>query len=198
MNASIKEFPDLSRKVSELDLPRMLDHASFSNPKTVISVILLSVDPNFLPNIDTIYNNPVFRCRSFHDFLRKGFDKTSCVLVTPPNRAECSSAHLENLLSARSRKPFEVIVHDDKAVNRSFDLIHNAINRIQKSVAMDSTVEHTARMIVKEKINKNDSRLSSTPEYRFTKELIQLKVLQQIEAEPEKFLKAAITKIKLS
>jgi hypothetical protein len=198
MNASIKEFPDLSQKVSELDLPGMLDRASSSNPKTEISIVLLSFDPKFSPGIDTICDNPVFRCPSFHDFLRQGFGQTACVLVTPRNRAECSVTHLEELLSARSRKPFEVIVHDGKADNKLFDLIHNAINRIQNSVAMDSTVEYSTRMIVKEEINENESRLSRTPEYRFTKELIQLKVLQQIEAEPENFLKAAITKIKLN
>ena len=196
MNASTKEFPTLSQRVSELDLTDLLDHASSSNPKTEISIILLSVDPKFLPSIDTIYDNPVVRCRSFHDFLRQGHHRTACVLVTPGNRAECSSTHLKDLLSARSSRPFEVIVHDNGNENLLIDLIHKAITRIQESIAIDSTVEYSTRMIVKEKLNDRGARLASTPEYQFTKELIQLKVLQQIETEPENFLKAAITKIK--
>jgi hypothetical protein len=89
-----------------------------------------------------------------------------------------------------------VIAHDGTTENDLIDLIHNAITRIQEFMAVDSTVEYSTQMIVKERLNESDSRLSSTPEYRFTKELIQLKVLQQIEAEPENFLKAAITNIK--
>ena len=196
MNASTKEFPTLSQRVSELDLTDLLDHASSSNPETEILIILLSVHSNFLPSIDTIYDNPVVRCRSFHDFLRLGHHKSACVLIAPENRAECSSTHLEDLLSARSSKPFEVIVHDSGNENLLIDLIHKAITRIQESITIDSTVEYSTRMVVKEKLPERDARLSSTPEYQFTKELIQLKVLQQIEAEPENFLKAAITKIK--
>ena len=196
MNASTQEFPTLSQRVSELDLTDLLDHASSSSPETEISIILLSVDPNFLPSIDAIYDHQVVRCRSFHDFLRVGHHKTACVLIAPGNRAECSSTHLKNLLSARSRIPFEVIVHDSGNENLLIDLIHKAITRIQESIAIDSTVECSTRMIVKEKLNDRGARLASTPEYQFTKELIQLKVLQQIETEPENFLKAAITKIK--
>jgi len=198
MNASTKEFPTLSQRVGGLDLPNLLDHASISNPRTEISIVLLSVDPKFLPNIDRSFDNPVLRCKSFHDFLRQGHHKAACVLVIPGERAECSTAHLEDLLSARTSKPFEVIVHDDTTDNDLIDLIHNAITRIQESVTVDSTVEYSTQMLVKERLNENDSRLSSTPEYQFTKELIQLKVLQQIEAEPENFLKAAIKKIKSS
>jgi hypothetical protein len=196
MNASTKEFPTLSQRVSELDLTNLLDHASISNPKTEISIVLLSVDPKFLPNIDRRYDNPVLRCKSFHDFLRQGHHKAACVLVTPGDRAECSSTHLEDLLSARTSKPFEVIVHDGTIDNNLTDLIHNAITRIQESLTVDSTVKYSTQMLVKERLNESDSRLSSTPEYQFTKELIQLKVLQQIKAEPENFLKAAIKKIK--
>ena len=198
MNASLKEYPTLSQRVSELNLANLLDHASFSNPKTEISIVLLSVDENFLPNIDRKYDNPVLRCKSFHDFLRQGHHKAACVLVTKGERAECSSTHLKDLLSARTSKPFEVIVYDGTTDDDLIDLIHNAITRIQEFMAVDSTVEYSTQMIVKERLNENDSRLSSTPEYQFTKELIQLKVLQQIEAEPENFLKAAITKIKSS
>ena len=198
MNASLKEFPTLSQRVSELDLANLLDHASLSNPKTEISIVLLSVDENFLPNIDRKYDNPVLRCKSFHDFLRQGHHKSACVLVTKGERAECSSTHLKDLLSARTSKPFEVIVYDGTTDDDLIDLIHNAITRIQEFMAVDSTVEYSTQMIVKERLNENDSRLSSTPEYQFTKELIQLKVLQQIETEPENFLKAAITKIKSS
>ena len=198
MNASLKEFPTLSQRVSELNLANLLDHASLSNPKTEISIVLLSVDENFLPNIDRKYDNPVLRCKSFHDFLRQGHHKTACVLVTQGERAECSSTHLKDLLSARTSKPFEVIVYDGTTDDDLIDLIHNAITRIQEFMAVDSTVEYSTQMIVKERLNENDSRLSSTPEYQFTKELIQLKVLQQIETEPENFLKAAITKIKSS
>jgi len=196
MNASTKEFPTLSQRVSELDLPNLLDHASISNPRTEISIVLLSVDPKFLPNIDRSFDNPVLRCKSFHDFLRQGHHKSACVLITQGERAECSSTHLEDLLSARTSKPFEVIAHDGTTENDLIDLIHNAITRIQEFMAVDSTVEYSTQMIVKERLNESDSRLSRTPEYRFTKELIQLKVLQQIEAEPENFLKAAITNIK--
>lgn len=196
MNASLKEFPTLSQRVSELDLSNLLDHASFSNPKTAISIVILSVDENFLPNIDRKYDNAVLRCKSFHDFLRQGHHKSACVLITQGERAECSSTHLEDLLSARTSKPFEVIAHDGTTENDLIDLIHNAITRIQEFMAVDSTVEYSTQMIVKERLNESDSRLSRTPEYRFTKELIQLKVLQQIEAEPENFLKAAITNIK--
>ena len=57
MNASIKEFPTLSQRVSELDLPNLLDHASISNPRTEISIVLLSVDPKFLPNIDRLWKH---------------------------------------------------------------------------------------------------------------------------------------------
>ena len=89
-----------------------------------------------------------------------------------------------------------MIVHDNGNENLLIDLIHKAITRIQESIAIDSTVEYSTRMIVKEKLNDRGARLASTPEYQFTKELIQLKVLQQIETEPENFLKAAITKIK--
>ena len=42
MNASTKEFPTLSQRVGELDLANLLDHASISNPKTEISIVLLS------------------------------------------------------------------------------------------------------------------------------------------------------------
>ena len=198
MNASLKEFPTLSQRVSELNLANLLDHASFSNPKTEISIVLLSVDENFLPNIDRKYDNPVLRCKSFHDFLRQGHHKAACVLVTQGERAECSSTQLKDLLSARTSKPFEVIVYDGTTDDDLIDLIHNAITRIQEFMVVDSTVEYSTQMIVKERLNENDSRLSSTPEYQFTKELIQLKVLQQIETEPENFLKAAITKIKSS
>jgi hypothetical protein len=196
MNASTKEFPTLSQRVGELDLANLLDHASISNPKTEISIVLLSVDPKFLPNIDRRYDNPVLSCKSFHDFLRRGHHKAACVLVTPGDRAECSSTHLEDLLSARTSKPFEVIVLDGNIDNDLTDLIHNAITRIQESLTVDSTVKYSTQMLVKERLNESDSRLSSTPEYQFTKELIQLKVLQQIKAEPENFLKAAIKKIK--
>ena len=91
-----------------------------------------------------------------------------------------------------------MIILDGTTDNDLIDLIHNAITRIQESLTVDSTVEYSTQMLVKERLNENDSRLSSTPEYQFTKELIQLKVLQQIEAEPENFLKAAIKKIKSS
>ena len=198
MNASLKEFPTLSQRVSELDISNLLDHASFSNPKTAISIVILSVDENFLPNIDRKYDNAVLRCKSFHDFLRQGHHKAACVLVTPGDRAECSSTHLEDLLSARTSKPFEVIVHDGTTDNDLIDLIHNAITRIQESVTVNSTVKYSTQMLVKERLNESDSRLSSTPGYQVTKELIKLKVLQQIKAEPENFLKAAIKKIKSS
>ena len=169
MNASTKEFPTLSQRVGELDLPNLLDHASISNPKTEISIVFLSVDPKFLPNIDRSFDNPVLRCKSFHDFLRQGHHKAACVLVIPGERAECSTAHLEDLLSARTSKPFEVIVHDDTTDNDLIDLIHNAITRIQESVTVDSTVEYSTQMLVKERLNENDSRLSCTPEYQFYK-----------------------------
>ena len=169
MNASLKEFPTLSQRVSELDLANLLDHASLSNPKTEISIVLLSVDENFLPNIDRKYDNPVLRCKSFHDFLRQGHHKSACVLVTKGERAECSSTHLKDLPSARTSKPFEVIVHDGTTDDDLIDLIHNAITRVQEFMVVDSTVEYSTQMIVKERLNEKTPSIIICRREFFTK-----------------------------
>ena len=202
MSTSTMEFPSIAKKVNCIDFTELYEQATDIHTKSQVMVVLLSWDKKFVPTLESEIENPIIRCRSLHNFLRQGLNQCSCVLVLLEERAECSTKNLKNLIDARSQKPIELITCKNQSKDSLIPLIKKASSRVQKLLAMETTVEHSARKIIKEKINsiphnRYHHKTLESSEYLYAKSLIRCKASEQIENAPEKFLEEAISKIHL-
>jgi len=201
MNTSTKEFPYLAQRVNEIVLEDLFDGAIDSFPSSRVPLVILSSGNDYQKDFSDLFAQPVFRCKSLHDFLRQGFNRSAFVLVAPVGRAECSSFDLLEILSSRCREPFEVIWLDSGENSKLITLVMEASDRVQEKVTIESIAENSTRKIVNESErsranSQGGAEIAQSRQYRIAKKLLSKRISEEITKRPESFLKKEISKIR--
>jgi hypothetical protein len=200
MSSSTLDSPTLYQKVNALNLDQFLSDAlDDSSGYTPIVVFISST--NWQEKIASCLKESTFTCHSLHDMLRLGFHHNPFVLVVSKNRAECSTNELQQILSSRSKQPFEIVCHSKINDLELIDAIKKACDRVKKTASIENSIDRTAKGFTadsspKTTLEGNLPDRCNINEYSEGRNLLKSRIIDYIENKPEDFLKEAISKIR--
>jgi len=200
MSTSALDSPTLYQKVNALNLDQFLSDALDGSSRLKPVVVFIS-STNWQKKIANCLMESTFKCHSLHHMLRLGLHHNPFVLVVSENRAECSTNGLKQILSSRSKQPFEIICDSELNDPLLIKEIKEACERVKKLTSIENSIDHFAKDFATEqspllRTQDNPQVRSNVNDFIEGRNLLKSRIMDLIENKPEDFLKEAISKIR--
>ena len=202
MATSALDSPTLYQKINALNLNQFLSDALDGSSGLTPIVVFIS-STNCHDKIANCLKESTFKCHSLHEMLRLGLHHNPFVLVVSEKRAECSTKGLKQILSARSKQPYEIICDSEVNAPQLIDQIMEACERVKRIASIENSIDHFAKDFAHEQSHQrtpqgNPTDRNSVSDFKEGRNLLKSRIMDFIENKPEDFLKEAISKIRES
>ena len=178
MHTSTLNFPHLDTELSQFSAHELINEAQ-NAPRNLNPEVIFLACPDLNEQIGSNLGFSVFECNDLHDFLRIGHNQNSFVLVTKAKRPECSLPKLKELLFARTKHPFAIIVHEQQNSEELLEEIKSNYQKVKKLATIEKIISEKAEEIVNREPKLSGQSISfnltQRNEYKYSREIFKIK-----------------------